>query len=151
ELYRQRWEADKVFDEIKNKLGQKKAWGTTLEAKETQALLIAITHNLLLCYEQDLERRYQLENTAEDQRRRRQTETAKRRGVKIGCRQMGLAGCFTRSQARSDECALGFGLPLESAAWPLAASVRLFNPFSIHSADPRAKYRSYCFADVLPA
>ena len=29
ELYRRRWEAEKVFDEIKNKLGERKAWGTT--------------------------------------------------------------------------------------------------------------------------
>lgn len=35
ELYRRRWEAEKVFAEMKNKLGQKKAWGTTLVAKET--------------------------------------------------------------------------------------------------------------------
>lgn len=84
ELYRRRWEAEKVFDEIKNKLGQKKAWGSTLEAKEAQALLITITHNLLLCYEQDLEQRYALENTAEDQRRQRRRQAAKRSGAKIG-------------------------------------------------------------------
>lgn len=84
ELYRRRWEAEKVFDEIKNKLGQKKAWGSSLEAKETQALLIAMTHNLLLCYEQDLERRHQVANTAEDQRRRRRIERAKRSGAKMG-------------------------------------------------------------------
>jgi hypothetical protein len=84
ELYRRRWEAEKVFDEIKNKLGQKKAWGTTLEAKESQAQLIAITHNLLLCYEQDLEDRYEVANTAEDQRRDQRTQMARRAGVKIG-------------------------------------------------------------------
>lgn len=84
ELYRRRWEAEKVFDEIKNKLGQKKAWGLTLEAKEAQALLITITHNLLLYYEQDLERRYELANTAEDQRRRRRSQAAGRTGAKSG-------------------------------------------------------------------
>ena len=84
ELYRRRWKAEKVFDEIKNKLGQKKAWGSTLEAKENQALLIAITHNLLMCYEQDLERRYELENTAEDERRRQRIETARRTRLKTG-------------------------------------------------------------------
>ena len=44
------------------------------------------------------------------------------------CRQVGLAGCFTRPQARSGQCALDFGLPLESAARRLAASVRHFQP-----------------------
>ena len=77
ELYRRRWEAEKVFDEIKNKLGQKKAWATTLQAKETQAQMIAITHNLLLCYEQDLEQRHDVNNTAEDRRRSQRTESAR--------------------------------------------------------------------------
>jgi Transposase DDE domain len=101
ELYRRRWEAEKVFDEIKNKLGQKKAWGTTLEAKESQALLIAMTHNLLLCYEQDLERRYQLENTAEDQRRQKRTQIARRTGVKIGWPVSTLALQARRATQRS--------------------------------------------------
>ena len=78
ELYRRRWEAEKVFDELKNKLGQKKAWGTTLVAKEAQALMIAMTHNLLLAYEYDLEQRHDLTNTAEDQRRRQRIESAER-------------------------------------------------------------------------
>jgi hypothetical protein len=78
ELYRRRWEAEKVFDELKNKLGQKKAWGTTLVAKETQALMIAITHNLLLCYEHDLEQRHDVRNTAEDQRRNQRIDVAER-------------------------------------------------------------------------
>ena len=48
ELYRRRWDVEKVFDEIKNKLGEKKAWGTRLVAKATQGQLVALTHNLLL-------------------------------------------------------------------------------------------------------
>lgn len=74
ELYRRRWEAEKVFDEIKNKLGEKKAWATSLEAKETQALLIAITHNLLVRYEAQLERQHGVLNAAEDRRRAKRAE-----------------------------------------------------------------------------
>ena len=48
ELYRRRWEAEKVFDELKNKLGQKKAWATSLVAKEAQAQLLSITHLSLI-------------------------------------------------------------------------------------------------------
>jgi hypothetical protein len=84
ELYRRRWEAEKVFDEVKNKLGQKKAWGTTLVAKEAQALLIAITHNLLLCYERGLEDRHEVKNTAEDERRRQRIDSAARVCAKTG-------------------------------------------------------------------
>ena len=69
ELYRRRWEAEKVFDEIKNKLNEKKAWATSLVAKEAQAQLIAITHNLLMIYEQKLESEHGVVNVAEDQRR----------------------------------------------------------------------------------
>lgn len=85
ELYRRRWEAEKVFDEIKNKLGQKKAWATTLVAKETQALMIAIAHNLLLGYEQRLERHHRVTNTAEDKRRGRRSQRAEQ-----ACAQMGM-------------------------------------------------------------
>ena len=54
-----------MFDEIKNKLGEKKAWATSLEAKETQALRIAITHNLPVRYEAQLERQQGVINAAE--------------------------------------------------------------------------------------
>ena len=69
ELYRRRWDVEKVFDEIKNKLGQKKAWATSLEAKQAQAQFVTLTHNLLLLYEQSLEQRHDITNQAEDQRR----------------------------------------------------------------------------------
>lgn len=84
ELYRRRWEAEKVFDEVKNKLGQKKAWGTSLVSKETQAQMIAITHNLLLAYEQDLEERHDAGNTAEDQRRSERIESVRAAGAGTG-------------------------------------------------------------------
>ena len=69
ELYRRRWDVEKVFDELKNKLGEKKAWATSAEAKQTQAHFLTITHNLLLLYEQALAVRHEVQNHAEDQRR----------------------------------------------------------------------------------
>jgi hypothetical protein len=78
ELYRRRWDVEKVFDEIKNKLGEKKAWATSLVAKTVQGQLIAITHNLMLFYEHRLEQDHGVINTAEDARRaKRATEMAK--------------------------------------------------------------------------
>ena len=73
ELYRRRWEIEKVYDVMKNKLEQKKAWGSSLVAKETQAQFLVLTHNLLLIYEQELERRHGVENQAEDERRTKRT------------------------------------------------------------------------------
>ena len=69
ELYRRRWEVEKVFDEIKNKLGEKKAWATSLVAKAVQGQMIAITHNLMLFYEDRLEKDHGVTNQAEDERR----------------------------------------------------------------------------------
>ena len=75
ELYRRRWDVEKVFDELKNKLGEKKAWATSLAAKQTQAQLLALTHNLLLLYEQALAERHAVQHQAEDQRRRQRVQT----------------------------------------------------------------------------
>jgi hypothetical protein len=76
ELYHRRWEVEKVFDEIKNKLGQKKAWASSLEAKAVQAQMIALTHNLLMIYEHALEARHAVTNEAEDRRRTERSERA---------------------------------------------------------------------------
>jgi len=76
ELYRRRWEAEKVFDEIKNRLAEKKAWASSLTGKETQAQLIVLTHNLLLLYGQRLENEQGITNRAEDLRREQRTHQA---------------------------------------------------------------------------
>jgi hypothetical protein len=46
--------------------------------------MIAITHNLLLGYEQELENRHDVKNTAEDERRGRRVESAERACAKMG-------------------------------------------------------------------
>lgn len=84
ELYRRRWEAEKVFDEIKNKLEEKKAWASSLEAKAAQARLIAITHNLLLIYEQLLETTHAVTNVAEDKRRAKRAGEAEKKCAREG-------------------------------------------------------------------
>lgn len=84
ELYRRRWEVEKVFDQVKNKLGQKKAWASSLEAKQSQAQMIAITHNLLLRYEQVLEERHGVTNQAEDSRRVQRAAQADRECARRG-------------------------------------------------------------------
>lgn len=84
ELYRRRWEVEKVFDEIKNKLGEKKAWGTSLVAKAAQGQLVAITHNLMLLYEHRLEEEHGVTNQAEDRRREQRSEGLKEVARKAG-------------------------------------------------------------------
>ena len=67
-LYKTRWEIEKVFDETKTKLQEKKSWATTTTAKEMQAHFVAIVHNLLLLL-QDLHQQQGVENIAESQRK----------------------------------------------------------------------------------
>ena len=75
ELYRRRWDIEKVFDALKNKLGQTKAWATSLVSRATQAQFLMLTHNLLLLYEQVLEERHGVVNHGEDQRRRQRLKS----------------------------------------------------------------------------
>lgn len=63
-LYKKRWEIEKVFDQFKNKLEEAKAWASSSTAKEIQAHILCITHNLLLQYERKLERENQIRNEA---------------------------------------------------------------------------------------
>jgi hypothetical protein len=101
ELYRRRWEAEKVFDEIKNKLGEKKAWATSLVAKEAQAQLVALTHNLLLTYEQTLETEHGVTNQAEDQRRAKRTKAASKKCAEAGQPLSALVARARRATQRS--------------------------------------------------
>jgi hypothetical protein len=84
ELYRRRWNVEKVFDELKNKLGETKAWATSLTAKETQAQFLSLTHNLLLLYEPALEIHHGVENRSEDKRRQKRTEHCVATRAKVG-------------------------------------------------------------------
>jgi hypothetical protein len=72
-LYKTRWEIEKVFDETKTKLAEKKSWATTTTAKEMQAHFVAIVHNLLLRL-QDLHQQQGVENVAEIQRRQKRQD-----------------------------------------------------------------------------
>lgn len=74
ELYRRRWEIEKVFDEFKNKLGERQAWGSSREARTTQALFLTLTHNLLEIYHAQLAREHAVVPAAEDRRRAQRAE-----------------------------------------------------------------------------
>ena len=101
ELYRRRWDVEKLFDEMKNKLGEKKAWGTSLVAKAAQGQRVALTHNLLLLYEHRLEREHGVGNVAEDRRRGKRTEALKRVARQAGREVSSLLLCARRATQRS--------------------------------------------------
>jgi hypothetical protein len=75
-LYKCRWDIEKVFDETKRKLCEKKAWASAPSAKTTQAHFIAIAHNLLLMVERRVEHDHDLRNDREIKRRRTRRRAA---------------------------------------------------------------------------
>ncbi len=81
-LYRMRWEVEKVFDEIKNRLYEKKAWSSNDNGKVAQALFICITHNLLRLLEDEIQSEG-VENRQDPQRRQaRLTKSIEKSKVK---------------------------------------------------------------------
>ena len=46
-LYQRRWQIEKIFDCLKNKLNEKKSWATSQTAKTAQAEFLCLTHNLI--------------------------------------------------------------------------------------------------------
>ena len=69
ELGRRRWDIEKVFDELKNKLGETRAWASDETARSMQAIFITITHQLLAALEHLLEEEHGIRPEAELKRR----------------------------------------------------------------------------------
>ena len=72
-LYKTRWDIEKVFDETKTKLQEKKSWATSVTAKEMQAHFVALVQNLLLLV-QDEHEQQGVVNTAEAERQEKRLE-----------------------------------------------------------------------------
>jgi hypothetical protein len=117
-----------VFDAIKNKLGEKKARATSLEAKVTQALLIAITHNLMVCYEAELERQHGVTNAEEDRRHAKRVETVTQRCAKEGTPLATLAWQARRATQRSVKFVRWLRQSLRDHAAEATAVLRLKAP-----------------------
>ncbi len=83
-IYKRRWDIEKAFDETENKLQEGKAWASSPTAKKIQGQLIAITFNLLLLIEVELEKAEQIHNTPAIHRRIKRMEEIRARLAKIG-------------------------------------------------------------------
>lgn len=68
-LYKLRWDIEKVFDQIKNKMIEKKAWATSDTAKTMQAQFICMAHNSMLFLEDQLKTEEGIENKIEMKRK----------------------------------------------------------------------------------
>lgn len=69
-LYRRRWDLEKVYDQFKNKLHEKKSWASNPTAKAAQAVFLCLLHNLMVCYEAELAKAG-IVNVAEEKRRKK--------------------------------------------------------------------------------
>ncbi|MBF0235311.1 MAG: transposase [Desulfamplus sp.] len=75
-IYKLRWDIEKVFDEIKNKMEEKKAWATSVTAKVMQAVFMCLAHNLMMIMEDNLKTEQGIENTIEFKRKRKRLDKA---------------------------------------------------------------------------
>jgi hypothetical protein len=73
-LYRCRWGIEKSFDEFKNKLGEQKAWASSVTAKSMQAEMLCLTMNLIALMEHALETQEGIRNQPEINRRAKRLE-----------------------------------------------------------------------------
>jgi hypothetical protein len=84
ELARRRWNIEKVFDELKNKLSETGAWASSAEAKKMQATFICITQQLLRILEHVMESEDQVRPEREIQRREKRIEEERQTVEKAG-------------------------------------------------------------------
>jgi hypothetical protein len=82
ELARRRWAIEKVFDQLKNKMAENKAWATTATAKTMQAIFICITHQLLRALEHLLETDHGIRPKCELRRRRERIAAHEQTAIK---------------------------------------------------------------------
>ncbi len=75
-LYKLRWDIEKVFDEKKNKLQEKKAWATSLTARCQQAQFVCLAHNLLVMFERCLEDDEGIRDAKVENKRKRRNQIA---------------------------------------------------------------------------
>ena len=54
-LYKHRWDIEKVFDQFKNKMEEKRSWASSATAKKAHAVFECLAHNLMLLLEDELQ------------------------------------------------------------------------------------------------
>ena len=93
-LYLMRWRIEKVFDTAKNKLQEIKAWANGTVAQDTQAHILALTHNLLVLARDLLDQQFGIREVKVEKKRTqalsRRREVAAKTGRKVAAFQRKL-------------------------------------------------------------
>ena len=84
EIYRQRWDIERLFDETKAKLGEHKAWAGSAVAKKAQALFLCMAHNLMVHLEGKVATEEGVRNEVEAERREKRMRTKIRAAKEAG-------------------------------------------------------------------
>ena len=101
QIYRIRWDVEKVFDQFKNSLNEQKAWASSATAKTMQAQFLCLTHNLMLLMEHHMKQSFDVTNTAEHVRREKRLKQMKKAARKAGRKVSSLYDCLNRLTKRS--------------------------------------------------
>ena len=80
-LFKQRWDIEKVFDEVKNKMLERKSWASSDTAKTMHANFVCLTHNLMVLLEEEIEKTDATGNVTERKRKSKREEEAKASGA----------------------------------------------------------------------
>ena len=130
-IYKLRWDIEKAFDEVENKLAQKKAWGKQNTTKTQQALFITLAHNLLLMLEKKLE----IEEGITDEKVRRKQVKRLAMDIQQAQRAGRTPNCLVENLTRATQRSLQFirwlrtGLTLNTS-WEKA--VEQVRPLMLH-------------------
>jgi hypothetical protein len=89
-LYKLRWNIEKVYDELKTKLCEKKAWAKGQTARNMQAQLTCLMHNLMFLLEKELSENHNLSDEKEVLRRKQRLELNKIK-AQLRCTSLPLA------------------------------------------------------------
>jgi hypothetical protein len=83
-LYLRRWSVEKVFEQLKVKLGEAQAWASSATAKTMQANFLSITHNLLELFARRIEADHQVSDQAGEARAAQRLSAAQTRATQSG-------------------------------------------------------------------
>lgn len=113
-LYKRRWEIEKVFDQLKNKFAETKAWASSPNAKAMQAVFLCLAHNLSVLFERGL-----AEQGIDDVAGRKRQESRLQKEVSITTKLLRPMGTLLTTVIR-----------------PLVRSVKLIRWFRAHWLSP---------------
>lgn len=99
-LYKHRWDIEKVFDQLKSKLGEQRSWASSKDAKQAHALFLCLTHNLMLLLERALHTQEGMSDSIEPKKKKTRAKT-KRNGWRKNLPPSFINSFFKRATQRT--------------------------------------------------